>query len=42
MYDSSARSVCFERVTYDYAQAARKIRSAGLAPFFAERLERGQ
>ena len=42
MYDSSARSVCFERVTYDHAQAASKIRSVGLARFFAERLERGQ
>ena len=42
LYDSDARCITFERVSYDYATAARRIREAGLPVFFAERLESGR
>lgn len=42
IYDKADASVRFERVTYDVARAADKIRAAGLHPFYADRLARGQ
>jgi diadenosine tetraphosphatase ApaH/serine/threonine PP2A family protein phosphatase len=42
LYDSDARTITFERVTYDHAAAAHRIREAGLPAFFAERLESGR
>lgn len=41
LYDDSAQTVSFERVAYDAAQAAAKIKAAGMHPFYADRLERG-
>ena len=38
IYDTDARSVRVERVAYDLHTAARKIRDAGLASVFADRL----
>lgn len=42
LWDDTAHSLCFHRVPYDHAGAARAIRAAGLPSFFADRLERGQ
>jgi diadenosine tetraphosphatase ApaH/serine/threonine PP2A family protein phosphatase len=42
MFDTQERSVTLERVAYNHASAARKIREAGLPAFFAERLEQGR
>jgi len=42
VYDEAKNSILFERVSYDYSATGRKILSAGLHPFFAERLEAGR
>ncbi len=42
LYNNDARSITFERVAYDQAAAARRIRESGLPVFFAERLESGR
>lgn len=42
IYDEERNSVTFQRVSYDYSVAGRKILAAGLNPFFAERLETGR
>jgi len=42
IYDERKNSVTFHRVPYDYSVAGRKILSAGLHPFFAERLASGR
>lgn len=42
IYDDERNSVTFQRVSYDYSVAGRKILAAGLHPFFAERLETGR
>lgn len=42
IYDAADASVRFERVAYDVARAADKIRAAGLHSFYADRLARGQ
>jgi len=39
IYDTGSRAVRFARVEYDRQAAAAKIRRAGLAPLFADRLE---
>jgi diadenosine tetraphosphatase ApaH/serine/threonine PP2A family protein phosphatase len=41
-YDDAAGELTFQRVPYDYARAAEKIRRAGLHPFYADRLALGQ
>ncbi len=42
IYDDVQNSVAFQRVGYDYSETGRKIRAAGLHPFFAERLALGR
>lgn len=42
LYDDVAHEVTFHRLAYDYVTTARKIREAGLSPFFAERLAYGR
>lgn len=42
LYDDVAHEVTFHRLAYDYLTTARKIREAGLSPFFAERLAYGR
>ncbi len=42
LYDDAAHEVTFHRLAYDYVTTARKIREAGLSPFFAERLAYGR
>ncbi len=42
LYDDVAHEVTFHRLAYDYVTTARKIRDAGLSPFFAERLAYGR
>lgn len=41
MLDAGARTICWHRVPYDHAGAARRIREAGLPERFAARLETG-
>ncbi len=41
VYDSVSRELNYERVDYDYAAAAQRIREAPLDPFFADRLAIG-
>jgi diadenosine tetraphosphatase ApaH/serine/threonine PP2A family protein phosphatase len=42
LYDEARAEVTFHRLAYDYQRTARKIRAAGLPPFYAERLARGR
>jgi diadenosine tetraphosphatase ApaH/serine/threonine PP2A family protein phosphatase len=42
LFDATAQRLCFHRVAYDHLAAAAAIRAAGLDPFFADRLERGE
>jgi diadenosine tetraphosphatase ApaH/serine/threonine PP2A family protein phosphatase len=42
IYDDQRDSVIFQRVSYDYSETGRKIREAGMNPFFAERLTTGR
>ncbi len=42
LYDDVAHEVTFHRLAYDFVTTARKIREAGLSPFFAERLAYGR
>jgi diadenosine tetraphosphatase ApaH/serine/threonine PP2A family protein phosphatase len=42
IFDTGERTIVLERVSYNHASAARKIRDAGLPAFFAERLEQGR
>lgn len=42
LFDDRRREVTFHRLSYDYHATARKIRSAGLDEFFAERLAKGR
>jgi diadenosine tetraphosphatase ApaH/serine/threonine PP2A family protein phosphatase len=42
LYDEGAATISFHRVTYDIAEARRKIHVAGLPEWLGERLERGQ
>lgn len=42
IFDRPAARLTFVRVAYDVAAAAAAIRTAGLPPFFADRLARGQ
>jgi predicted phosphodiesterase len=41
-YDAAIGELTFKRVPYDFTRAAKKIRRAGLHPFYAERLALGQ
>ena len=42
IHDERAATVTFHRVAYDHRRAGKKIRAAGLDPFFAERLATGR
>jgi diadenosine tetraphosphatase ApaH/serine/threonine PP2A family protein phosphatase len=42
LYDEARAEVTFHRLAYDYRRTARKIRAAGLSPFYAERLAWGR
>ncbi len=42
LFDRTKAQLTFARVPYDYGAAADAIRAAGLPPFFADRLLRGQ
>lgn len=42
LYDEGRAEVTFHRLAYDYQSTARKIRAAGLNPFYAERLAWGR
>ena len=42
LYDEARAEVTFHRLAYDYQSTARKIRAAGLSPFYAERLAWGR
>jgi diadenosine tetraphosphatase ApaH/serine/threonine PP2A family protein phosphatase len=42
IYDDESETLTFRRVSYDHFAAAALIRKAGLAEFFAERLENGK
>lgn len=42
LYDDREKCFTLERVAYDYALSAEKIRAAGLPVFFAERLDQGR
>lgn len=42
LYDSAVQTLSFRRVAYDFATTADKIRAAGLHPFYADRLKRGE
>jgi diadenosine tetraphosphatase ApaH/serine/threonine PP2A family protein phosphatase len=42
LFDTARAQLTFQRVPYDYAQAANAIRAAGLPDYFANRLEAGR